>query len=302
MRSTTLWLILKEAGDEWVVDKAHRLAAAIAFYAIFSLAPFLVITVSAASVIFGEQAAQGQVRTQIEHLLGSQGGEAVQAIIESATQSGNGTFATLLGIAMLIVGAAGMFAQLQDALNTVWEVQPKPGRGFGGFLRDRVLSLSMVLGVAFLLLISLIVSTSLAATGTQFGDWQGEVWGHTVTGLLDCAVITILFAAIYKFLPDAEIGWRDVWLGAALTAFLFTMGKFLIGLYLGRAGVASPYGAAGSLAVLLIWLYFASLIFLFGAEVTKAFANKLGSHIRPKPHAESVTPQTRAQEGLSRKH
>jgi membrane protein len=168
-----------------------------------------------------------------------------------------------------------------------------------GFVRDRFLSLTMVLGVAFLLLVSLVVSSALAAVGGMLGDWQTGVAGQVVTTALDLVVITVLFALIYRYLPDAEVAWRDVWLGAAVTAALFTLGKFLIGLYLGRASVGSAYGAAGSLAVLLVWLYYAAQIFLFGAELTKAYANRFGSRIKPKEHAELVTAEARAQQGLS---
>ena len=207
-------------------------------------------------------------------------------------------FGTILGLVMLLFGAAGLFGQLQDASNTIWEVQPKPGRGLRGIIRDRFLSLSMVLGVAFLLLVSLVVSAALAAVTGLLGDWETGVIGHIVTTLLDLVVFTTLFALIYRFLPDAEIGWRDVWLGAAITAILFSLGKFLIGLYLGQAGIGSAYGAAGSLAVLLVWLYYASQIFLFGAELTKAYANQLGSRIKPKKHAQPVTVEAKANREL----
>jgi membrane protein len=220
-------------------------------------------------------------------------------MVESASKPGTGTLGSVLGIAMLLFGAAGLFGQLQDALNTVWDVRPKPDRGVWGMIRDRFLSLSMVLGVAFLLLVSLIASSALAAIGSLLGDWQTGAVGLVLTTLLDLVVVTALFALIYRYLPDAEIAWRDVWFGAAVTAVLFTIGKFLIGMYLGRAGVGSAYGAAGSLAVLLVWLYYASQIFLFGAELTKAYANHLGSRIKPKPYAEAVTPEVRAQQDLA---
>jgi membrane protein len=294
---TPYWAILKEASMEWVADKAPRLGAALAYYTIFSLAPLLVIAIGVAGIVFGKEAAQGQIAAQVEKLVGQQGGEAIQAMVESGSKPGTGVLGTVLGIAMLFFGAAGLFGQLQDALNTIWEVQPKPGRGVWGFIRDRFLSLSMVLGVAFLLLVSLIVSSALAAIGGLLGDWQTGFVGLAITTLLDLLVITTLFALIYRFLPDAIISWRDVWLGAALTAALFTLGKFLIGLYLGQAGVGSAYGAAGSLAVLLIWLYYASQIFLFGAELTKAYANQFGSRVIPKEHAEPITASDSAQQG-----
>jgi membrane protein len=290
---------VKEAGSQWVADKAPRLGAALAYYTIFSLAPLLVIAIGIAGLVFGREAAQGQISAQVEHLVGRQGADAVEAMVENASRPGKGALGTVLGVGMLLFGAAGLFGQLQDALNTVWEVKPKPGRGVWGFVRDRFLSLSMVLGVAFLLLVSLIVSTVLSAVGGLLGDFRTGVIGQIITTMFDLVVITALFALIFRYLPDAEVAWRDVWLGAAVTAALFTLGKFLIGLYLGRAGVGSAYGAAGSLAVLLVWLYYATQIFLFGAELTKAYANRMGSRIRPKEHAEPVTPEARAQEGLS---
>ncbi len=298
MNLGSYWAVLKEAGTQWVADKAPRLGAALAYYTIFSIAPLIVIAIGVAGMVFGQEAARGQIAGQVEHLVGKQGGEAVQTMVEQAGQPSKGTLGTVLGVTMLLFGAAGLFGQLQDALNTIWEVQPKPGRGLWGLIRDRFLSLSMVLGVTFLLLVSLLVSTALAAVGGVLGDWQTGVVGQAITTVFDLLVITVLFALIYRFLPDAEIAWRDVWLGAALTAALFTVGKLLIGLYLGRAGVASAYGAAGSLAVLLVWLYYAAQIFLFGAELTKAYANRCGSRLKPKEHAEAVTADARAQQGL----
>ncbi|VTS00683.1 ribonuclease bn : Ribonuclease BN OS=Gloeocapsa sp. PCC 7428 GN=Glo7428_4543 PE=4 SV=1: Virul_fac_BrkB [Gemmata massiliana] len=299
MHVGTLTQIVREAGSQWVTDKAPRLGAALAYYSIFSIAPLLVIAIAVAGLVFGREAAQGQISAQVEHLVGRQGGEAVEAMVESASKPESGALGSILGVAMLLLGAGGLFGQLQDALNTVWEVRPRPDRGIWGAFRDRFLSLSMVLGVAFLLLVSLIASSALAAATTLLGHWQTGTAGLVLTTALDLATVTLLFALIYKYLPDAEIAWRDVWFGAAITSALFTLGKFLIGLYLGRAGVGSAYGAAGSLAVLLVWLYYASQIFLFGAELTKAFADHLGSRIKPKAHAEPVTAEARAQEGLA---
>ncbi|SFH75128.1 YihY/virulence factor BrkB family protein [Planctomicrobium piriforme] len=299
MKLAALGSVAKEAGLHWLADKAPRLGAALAYYTIFSLAPLLVILIGVAGLVFGPEAAQGQITAQLTHLVGKEGGEALQAIVENARQPDVGGVATLLGVAMLILGAAGVFGQLQDALNTIWEVQPKPGGGIWGFIRSRFLSLSMVLGVAFLLLISLIVSSALAAVGPLLGDWQTSRIGQLLTLCFDLVVISALFALIFKYLPDAKVAWSDVWLGAVITAVLFSIGKFLIGLYLGRAGLASSYGAAGSFAALLVWLYYASQIFLFGAELTKAYANQFGSRIQPKAHAEPVTAEARAQQGLA---
>jgi membrane protein len=266
------------------------------------MAPLLVITLAVAGIWFERSAAQSRLVGQLQGLVGEKGGEAIQAMLQSASTPGAGGVAgTVLGVAMLLFGAAGLFGQLQDALNTIWEVQPKPGRGIWGMIRDRFLSLSMVFGVAFLLLVSLVVSTVLTAVGSLFGDWQTGVVGQIVQTLIDAAVITVLFAMIYRFLPDAKIAWRDVWLGAAVTAVLFVLGKFLIGLYLGRSTVASAFGAAGSLAVLLVWLYYSAQIFLFGAEFTRAYANRRAGRVVPTANAEPVTRETRAhQQGIPR--
>ena len=231
----------------------------------------------------------GQISAQMESIVGADGAKAVETMVASADKPTNGVIATIVGIAMLVMGALGLFAQLQDALNTIWEVQPKPGRGMATFFRDRLLSLSMVLGTAFLLLASLVVSAALAALGRLLGDWGTTIVAQSLNVGVSLIVIMMLFAMIYRVLPDAEIAWRDVWFGAAFTTILFTAGKFVIGFYLGQTGTASAYGAAGSLAALLVWLYYSAQIFLFGAELTKAYADRNGSHIVPKEFAEPVT-------------
>jgi membrane protein len=295
-----LWSMLKEAGNSFVEDKAPRLGAALAYYTIFSLAPLLVIVLAVAGLVFGKEAASGQIKGQVETLVGEDGGKAVEQMVASADQPQTGTLATVIGIAMLLFGAAVLFGQLQDALNTIWGVQPKPNRGLiKGILRDRFLSFSMVLGTAFLLLVSLVVSAALSAMGRMFGEWGMSAGGQAVNVVVSLVVVTVLFAMIYRFLPDAKIAWKDVWFGAAITSVLFTAGKFLIGLYLGKTGTASAYGAAGSLAVLLIWLYYSSQIFLFGAELTKSYANLFGSRIVPKDYAEPVTAEARAEQGMA---
>src|SRR5579864_4506471 len=281
MKWKSIYLLFKDAGKQWLANKAPRLGAALAFYTIFSLAPLLVIIMALAGLLFGREAVQHHISDQVQSLVGGQGAEAINAMVASANKPRSGIVASVLGIIMLIFGAGGLFGQLQDALNTIWGVEPKPGRGIWGMLQERFLSFSMVLGSAFLLLVSLVVSTALAALGGAFGDWQHGVIGQIVNTVVDLIVITLLFAMIYKFLPDVKISWKDVWLGAFVTAVLFTIGKVLIGLYLGRSSISSSYGAAGSLAVLLIWLYYASQIFLFGAELTKAYGDHFGSRIVP---------------------
>lgn len=298
MRTSDIPGLLKETASEWLEDKATRLAAALAYYTIFSLAPLLVIAIGVAGLVFGHDVAGKQVIGQVQSAMGEQAGKAVGDMVNSASQPGSGGVGTILGILMLLFGAAGLFGQLQDALNTIWEVQPKPGQGIWGFIRQRFLSFTMVLGVAFLLLVSLMISAALTAIVSLFGDWQAGIVGAIVNGVVSFVVITLLFAMIFKYLPDAKVAWSDVWLGAAMTALLFEFGKFLIALYVGHSGIASAYGAAGSLAVILVWVYYSSAIFLFGAEFTKVYSDKYGSRIVPAENAEPVTEEARAQQGI----
>lgn len=293
--------LLKATVADWQEDKASRLAAALAYYTVFSLAPLLVIVIAIAGLVFGPEAARGQIDNQLQGLLGRDGAEAVQTMIASANKPTTGIVASIINIVILLFGASGVFAQLQDALNTVWEVAPKPGRGIGNVVRSRFLSFSMVLGIGFLLLVSLVLSAGLAAVGAYLSQllpgldflWQLVNFG------ISFGVITLLFAMIYKILPDAKVAWGDVWIGAAITSLLFTIGKALIGLYLGNASVGSAYGAAGSLVVLLIWVYYSAQILFFGAEFTQVYATKYGSRIVPTKNAVAVTEEAQAQQGIT---
>jgi membrane protein len=298
----SLWTLVKETGREWMEDKVPRLGAALAFYSVLSLAPMLLIAIAIAGLVFGREATQGHLVEQIRGLVGTQGGEAVEMMLAHSRKPGTGTVAAILGVATLLVGASGVVAQLQDALNTIWEVAPKPNRGLMGIIKDRFLSLALVLGLGFLLLVSLVLSAALAALGTFFGGLvsQSAPVLETANFAVSLVVITLLFAMIYKLLPDARIAWRDVWVGAVMTALLFTLGKSLIGLYLGRSSIGSTYGAAGSLVVLLVWVYYSSQILFFGAEFTKTYANRFGSRIVPASDAVPVTEEARAQQGMPR--
>jgi membrane protein len=291
--------LFKKAGSQWVEDRAPRLGAALAYYTAFSLAPLLVIVIAVIGMVFGRDAAAGQIAGEIEGLVGPDGAKAVESMVASANQPASGILATIIGIVILFVGALGLFAQLQDALNTIWKVQGKPGRGILGFFLDRLASLTMVLGTTFLLLMSLVVSAALSAIGNWFGEGNGTTVGQALNLGISFVIITLLFAMIYRFLPDARVAWREVWFGAIFTTILFTFGKYLIGVYLGKTGTASAYGAAGSLAALLIWLYYSAQIFLFGAELTKAYACRAGSQLVPKDHAIPVSDQTRLTEGMA---
>ena len=277
----TWWTLLKEAFEKWSADKAPRLGAALSYYTVFSLVPLLVLTISIAGLVFGTEAAQQAIMTQIESLVGPQSAAAIKQMLQIAQKPSSGALASAIAVVTLLLGASGVFAQLQDALNTVWGVEPKAGRGLWGTIKDRLFSLMAVLGTGFLLLVSLVLSAALAAFGKMF---QGRLPGHE--GLLHLAdlaisfgVITLLFAMMFKLLPDAKIAWRDVWIGAGLTSVLFTVGKFAIGMYLGKADVGSAYGAAGSLVILLVWVYYSSQILLYGAEFTSVYANRYGSRI-----------------------
>jgi membrane protein len=292
--------LLVQTASDWSEDKVPRLGAALAFYTALSMAPLLVISLRVAALFFGDEAAAGEVERQGQAYVGKQGAEALQAMIENAHQEDSGTIAAVLGVVTLLFGASGVFGQLQDSLNTIWEVQPKPGRGVWGFLRDRFLSFAMVMGCAFLLLVSLVVSTALSAA-TKFTAGFGEEFqwvGMLINFVVSFAVVTGIFALTFKMVPDVKIDWRDVWIGAVITALLFVIGKFALGLYLGRSSMASSYGVAGSLIVLLVWVYYTAQIVFFGAEFTQVYANRYGRRIEPSANAVPVTEDARAQQGM----
>jgi membrane protein len=262
-----------------VEDKASQLGASLAFYSVLSIAPLVIIVLSIAALFFDEKAATTQFLGQMNELVGKEGAEAIATMIQNAKKPATGTIATILAIGTLLFGASGVFGQLQDAMNTIWEVPPKKSGGFWGTIRSRFLSFAMVLGTGFLLVASLLLSTAIAAVGGEMGHrWPAlEPLTHLTNGVVTFLAVTVLFALIFKLLPDAKVAWRDVWIGALATAVLFTIGKLLIGLYLGKSAVGSAYGAAGSLVVLLVWIYYSAQILFFGAELTQAYAKRVGS-------------------------
>ncbi len=270
--------LLKQTASEWLDDNAPSRAASLSYYTIFSIAPLLLIAVAVAGLVFGQKAVHGEVSAQLQGLLGAGSAEAIEQMMASASKVGSGVVASIIGIVLLILGACGAFVELQDALNAMWGVDKKKTSGVFGFLRARLLSFAMIGVIAFLLLVSLVVSAALAAVGHFAKDSlpAGEVLFHIANFLVSFAVITFLFAAIFKILPDAKVPWRDVWFGAAVTSLLFVIGKLAIGLYLGKSSTASSYGAAGSFAVLLIWIYYSSMIVFFGAEFTQVYARAKG--------------------------
>ncbi len=287
----SLFNMLKETIREWNDDKAPRLAAALAYYTAFSIAPLMVIAIAIASAIFSEEAVRGQLDNQIQSVVGAQAADAVQEMIANSSRDTTGIIASIIGVVTLLLGAAGLFGQLQDALNTVWDVPPRPDKGLIGTIKDRFVSFAMVLGIGFLLLVSLVISTVLSAlNGWMIGLLPGaEFLAQLLNFAVSFGVVTLLFAAIYKILPDTPIKWSDVWMGAAVTALLFTIGKFLLGLYLGNSTIASSYGAAGSFVVLLVWIYYSAQILLLGAEFTQVYARRHGS--RNPAHPAAIKPE-----------
>ena len=281
------WGLVKSTAIEWSEDQAPMLGAALAFYSVLSIAPLLLIAVGVASVVFGEQAASGELADKLKKFVGEQGADALQAMLQNAHKPGAGPIAAVVGFATLLFAASGVFGQLQTAMNTIWEVQPKPGRGILGIVKDRFLSFAMVLGTGFLLLTSLILSTVVSATLNFVQNMAPGLKPLLALSdtLVSAVVVILLFALIFKLMPDAKVAWRDVWVGAGLTTVLFLIGKALIGLYLGRSSYGSAYGAAGSLVILLVWIYYSSQILFFGAEFTQVYANRYGSQIRPASNA-----------------
>ena len=287
----------------WSDHAAPRMGASVAFYTVFSIAPLFLIVLAIAGFCFGPEAAHKQLFGQIQGLVGSQGAEAIQAIVTAADKPKTGILATIAAVVTLIIGATGVFAELQAALNSIWNVRLKPGAGLRNFIKVRLLSFAMVVVIGFLLLVSLVISAALAALGKYLSGLipEQEVLWHIVNFLISLGVITVLFALIFKVLPDVKIAWRDVWIGALITALLFDLGKFLIGLYLGRGSFASAYGAFGSLVVVLMWVYYSAQIIFLGAEFTRMYAVEYGSHVQPAPGAQFVEIQEVESKELDKK-
>ena len=277
--SNKLWALVKTTFSEWTQDNAARLAAALAYYTIFSVAPLLVITIAIAGLALGSEVAQGQIVAQLRGLLGQQGAELIQGMIKSANKPTAGIVATAVSLITLLLGATGVFGELQSALNTIWNVKPKPQNGLILFALSRFWSLTMVLGIGFLLLVSLVLSAALSGIGAWMQGYVGEMAfiAQLINITLSFIVTTVLFALIYKLLPDLKIAWRDVWVGAVITALLFSIGRILIGFYLGNSAIGSSYGAAGSLVVVLVWVYYSAQILFLGAEFTQVYARTVGS-------------------------
>lgn len=295
------WLsLLKKAFNSWSEDKALRLSAALAYYSIFSIAPLLVITMGIAGLVLDQKAATGELFDQLKGYVGPKAAQGLQSMVESAAKPTSGVVATIVGAVTLLFGASGVMGELKDALNTIWEVKPKPGSAFWGLIHEKFLNFGMVIVIGFLLMVSLLLSAAVATLSKRFETFLAlppAVWA-VVAFLISFAVVTVMIAMIFKVLPDAKIQWRDVWFGAAITALLFEIGKTALGWYLGLESTASAYGAAGSVVLLLLWVYYASCILFFGAEFTQVYAEAKGHFITPDSDAEPVTASDRSEQGL----
>jgi len=280
MTLKNFWKLSKAAAGSWIDDYAQSMGAALAYYTMFSIAPLLLIVISIAGLIFGVDAARGEIVGQLKDLMGYQGAQAVQGLLESVNKPSESVAATLVGVVLLLIGATSVFAELQDALDRIWRAPKRITGGIWSLLQARLLSFGMILGIGFLLMVSLVISAALSALGKWWGpmlaDWKFVA--NAINFLASFIFTTTMFAMIYKIMPRVKVAWADVWIGATVTALLFTVGKFLIGLYIGKSSLTSGFGAAGSLAVLLVWVYYSAQIFLMGAEFTWAYAMTFGSH------------------------
>ena len=299
MKRAAALSLIKQTLSDWNKDKVPRLGAALAYYALFSIPPLVVLVIGAIGFLYRGDVTEA-ILLQLSSLMGA---DTARTVIEISRlqHTGQGPFGGWMGIFLLVFGATGVFAELQDAMNTIGGVQPKPGRGVMGILKDRFLSFTMILGIAFLLLISMILTTLVEILGSALaaGIPGGKVIGHSLEFVASFAVVTLLFAMMFKILPDVKIAWNDVWIGAAATSLLFTMGKFLIGIYLVKGRVGTPYGAAGSVVILIVWIYYSAQILFLGAEFTKVYTHEYGSRfVEAMENAEPVTNEQRANQGL----
>jgi membrane protein len=305
MNLKTIWSLLKTTFWHWWNDNTFRLGAALAYYTVFSIGPIILIAITLAGWLFHDPAARQHIIDEISATVGPQVGRATEDMMRYSAQSGSGTWAWVVSVGVLLVGATGVFTQLQDALNTIWGVKPKQGQALWDAVKGRLWSFAMVLGIGFLLLVSLVITTALAAVAKflSFAVVPGSIFlWQALNWCLSLVLITLLFAMIYKTLPDMHIAWGDVWIGAAVTALLFTIGKYLIGLYLGQSSVVSAYGAAGSLVLILLWVYYSSQILLFGAVFTQVYASRSGKPLVPAANARPVTAEARARQGMTAPH
>ncbi len=293
--------LVQRSVTAWSDDFAPSMGAAISYYTVFSLSPLLLIVIAVAGLIFGEEAVQGQLVGQLQGFMGREGATAVQTMIKAAHEPTGGIVATVVGAALLLVGATTVFAELQSALDRIWKVPAKnKPKGLWAVLRARVLSFGLILALAFMLMVTLVISSVLSAVGKFASGWlPGSEWLLQLANIgVSVGLSTVLFGMIFKYMPTVKIEWRDVWVGAFVTAVLFEVGKYLIGLYIGKSGATQAFAAAGSLVVLLLWVYYAAQIFLFGAEFTKVYANDRGSRVGRQAVAASEMQKQVADQGL----
>jgi membrane protein len=279
LRIAPAWKLARLSVSRWIDDGASSMGAALAFYSLLSMAPVLLMVITVAGLFFGEEAARGALIDELSRLFGSTGAQAIEAMLAAAANREDGVISLLVGVVMLIIGATTVFAELQNDLDRIWRVQADPNRAFRSLLRARALSFGVILGVGFLLAVSLVLTTAITAFGDFWNRWfvGADTLLQLLNALLGFAVITTLFALIYKLLPSVRIPWRDVWIGSALTSMLFALGKYLIGLYLGTAAISSSFGAAGALVAVIVWVYYSAQIFLLGAEITHEYSRLHGS-------------------------
>ena len=305
-RAFKQWVsLLTDSASSWSADYCPSMGAAISYYTLFSIAPLILIVIAVAGMVFGADAARGAIFEQLQGLLGDGGAKAIEGMVEAANKSDGGIIATIIGVVVLLLGATTVFNELQNALDRIWRAPARvKSSGIWNLLRTRLLSFGMVLGMAFLLMVSLVASAALSALGKWWTPAGWEAVMHVLDIVVSFGLMTVMFALILRFIPRVHVAWRDVWIGAAVTALLFTIGKFLIGLYLGKSAVASSFGAAGSLVVMMVWVYYSAQIFLFGAEFTWVYAHEFGSRRgqeRPKPGAEAV-PERSKDEAVEHRH
>ena len=280
MNAKQTWALTKQSISSWSDDYAPSMGAALSYYTLFSIAPLLLIVISVAGIVFGEDAVRGVIFAQLQSLMGDEGARAIQEMLSTTSEPTTGAIATTASIVGLLIGATTVFNELQSDLDRIWRAPARVQKsGIWTLLRTRLLSFGMILGVAFLLAVSLVISAAVATMGKWYGAWFGgwETLAHILDLVINFGLLTLVFAMIYKMIPRVHVGWHDVWVGAAVTALLFTLGKFLIGLYLGKSDMASSFGAAGSMVLVMVWVYYSSQIFLFGAEFTWVYANMFGS-------------------------
>lgn len=284
----TLWIIVKEAYKLFADNKAMRMSAALAYYTVFSIAPMLIVIISLCDIFYGKEAIEGNIYGQIQGFVGKEAALQIEQVIRNATTSTDITWASIIGIASLIFAATGVFAEIQDSINQIWRLKAKPKKGWLKLIINRVLSFSMVISLGFILLVSLIVNSVLDMIGAQLLKLLPQVAIYVAYGInlfITFITISLLFAIIFKVLPDARIKWKDVGVGSVTTAVLFMLGKFAIGFYLGRSHISNSYGAAGSMIIILLWVYYSSAILYFGAAFTRAYALHKGSNIFPNNYA-----------------